>query len=433
MDARQRAIVANQFNRTVTETSGAIQLKTSEVFMRFCAEPFPDIFTVVSSSVSAGIGGGATVDKEKQNVQANAVATLAAALKESGTAIERSQTVNLLGMSLYRTCERYMNGAITDEELKIQASRDQQAMISILAIEQLTSLARPAPTKIILDGGLAEANATVSQDNMASKKALDDANVNLDTAKQLKELRLAESKQKDKCDFDDASKQALCDEATVKVDNANLALKQAEEQLKNATSTSNTKVGNGLTTNVVINDNRKPDIQTLDNETIKHIADTVYKLAELGTKFDRCQFIAIKDHTSEHLRECNNNNIPSSVEIPIKDGTKTPSKSSTCSFDDSETKFYVQVQKGCSDCLKKATEAKIIFNTKLSESCKRLVNYPIEHLDEKNIPNDDEIRYFSDADKVMAELIAKELKVKVKRLMLKASPHVIEYWVGKSN
>ena len=191
MDARQRAIIANQFNRTVTETPGANKVKTSEVFMRFCAEPFPDIFTVVSSSLSAGVGAGANVDKEKQNAQANAVATIAAALKESGTAIERSQTVNLLGMSLYRTCERYMNGAITDEELKIQASRDQQAMISILAIEQLTSLARPAPTKIILDGGLAEASAIVNQDNATSKKVLDDAKVNLDTAKQLKDIRLA--------------------------------------------------------------------------------------------------------------------------------------------------------------------------------------------------------------------------------------------------
>ena len=34
----------------------------------------------------------------------------------------------------------------------------------------------------------------------------------------------------------------------------------------------------------------------------------------------------------------------------------------------------------------------------------------IEQFDEKNMPNDDEIRYFNELDKAITELIAKELK-----------------------
>lgn len=433
MDARQRAIIANQF-RTVTETSSENKVKTSEVFMRFCAEPFPDIFTVVSSSVSAGVGAGATLDKEKQNAQANAVATIAAALKESGTAIERSQTVNLLGMSLYRTCERYMNGAITDEELKIQASRDQQAMISILAIEQLTNLARPAPTKIILDGGLAEAVASNVVSSEAAKKALNAAKANYEKAEKLKKDELSKSKLTDKCVFDDATAKRTCEDATDSFNSAGHALNKAQadfDKESNASISASAKVGSNQTTHIVINDNRKPDIDALSNETVKYIADAVVQLAKIGTKFDRCQYADINNIRS--IRECNGTDKSDSSMLPVKSlaGTDEKAIKSCASIKNSNIVFYVQAQKNCDKCEEDAEEAKIIVNTLLRENCESLVSYPIEYLDAKNFPNKSEIRYFDESDKVMAEEIAATLKVSPKQFRLNASHHVIEYWVGK--
>jgi hypothetical protein len=52
---------------------------------------------------------------------------------------------------MYRTCERYLNGAIDRATFVVQAGRDWRAMIAILAIEQLTRTVRP-PSTIISAG-----------------------------------------------------------------------------------------------------------------------------------------------------------------------------------------------------------------------------------------------------------------------------------------
>jgi hypothetical protein len=51
--------------------------------------------------------------------------------------IERLQAIRMLRESLYRTCERYLSGAIDRASLAIQAERDFRALTAILAIEAL--------------------------------------------------------------------------------------------------------------------------------------------------------------------------------------------------------------------------------------------------------------------------------------------------------
>lgn len=101
MDARQRAILS-------TYQIGRPQAT------RFCAEPLPDVFTAISASLAAE--AAVTPAAEGTGV----TAALAAAIKESASTISRSQTVNLLAQSMYRTCERYMSGAITETDFIIQ-------------------------------------------------------------------------------------------------------------------------------------------------------------------------------------------------------------------------------------------------------------------------------------------------------------------------
>ena len=73
-------------------------------------------------------------------------------IAQSAATAERTQTINLLRESMFRTCERYMNGAIDRTSFVVQAGRDWRAMIAILAIEQLTQVQRPLSTTISAAG-----------------------------------------------------------------------------------------------------------------------------------------------------------------------------------------------------------------------------------------------------------------------------------------
>jgi hypothetical protein len=111
---------------------------------RFCAEPSPDVFSVVAQALSAGGTFGKSVDPATLEVALNAAFSSA----EQASTIPRTQTVNMLRELMFRTCERYLSGGISDLELPLQAIRDQRLMVSILAIEQLTGAVAPKPVTI---------------------------------------------------------------------------------------------------------------------------------------------------------------------------------------------------------------------------------------------------------------------------------------------
>ncbi len=111
---------------------------------RMCAEASPDVFSALAASAS----GALKVDAKSQSGEAKA----ALAIAETAATIERTQTINLLRESFYRTCERYLSGAISRSELVVQSGRDWRAMIAILAIEQLTRTARPTATVLVAGG-----------------------------------------------------------------------------------------------------------------------------------------------------------------------------------------------------------------------------------------------------------------------------------------
>ncbi|HYD38715.1 MAG TPA: hypothetical protein VEA60_13945 [Allosphingosinicella sp.] len=123
---------------------------------RICAEASPDVFTALSTSAGADLGFN------QSGTDTEAAAKLAIAIAESAGTIERTQTINLLRESMYRTCERYLSNALGKEAFVVQAGRDWRAMIAILAIEQLTRTARPAPT-ILIPGGTSATITTPSE------------------------------------------------------------------------------------------------------------------------------------------------------------------------------------------------------------------------------------------------------------------------------
>lgn len=128
MDAKQRNVLIVQRGSDVA---------------RMCAEPSPDVFSVFAQSLGGGVKGGTSGPQ-----QVEAAANFALSRAENGATISRTQTSNVVREMLYRTCERYLNGAIGAEQFAIQAIRDQRMVVSILAIEQLTGLLAP-PTVIL--------------------------------------------------------------------------------------------------------------------------------------------------------------------------------------------------------------------------------------------------------------------------------------------
>jgi hypothetical protein len=176
--AKQRLVLTNLAKidtNTTTGTGNAAVQKTKHITLRrYCAEPSPDVFTVLGQSASGGLSYGHTADPKSLN------AALQGALSstESGSTISRTQTINMLKEMMYRTCESYLNGQISDDEYPIIAARDQRIMTSILAIEQLTGVVQPKPIAIA-----STANASTGQTSSEAILALEKAKKEVDDNK----------------------------------------------------------------------------------------------------------------------------------------------------------------------------------------------------------------------------------------------------------
>lgn len=158
IDAKQRVILSTR----------VFDPKSESFAMRYCSEPAPDAFSAFSTSASGDLSA---MDLRGASPEVKLRAALA--LSETAATIERTQTINLLRESMFRTCERYMGGAISNDELIVQAARDQRAMVAVLAIEQLTGVVRAKST--VLSSGAAAATYTdPSQLYEALKNAQED-------------------------------------------------------------------------------------------------------------------------------------------------------------------------------------------------------------------------------------------------------------------
>ncbi|RDZ27110.1 hypothetical protein DX914_12675 [Lysobacter silvisoli] len=101
------------------------------------------MFTALATSLSAG--AEATFSADKAQALSGEIKH---ALSENAATIERTQTINILREAMFRNCERYLSGAVSTDEFIVQAARDQRAMVHILAIEQITGVARAQSTAL---------------------------------------------------------------------------------------------------------------------------------------------------------------------------------------------------------------------------------------------------------------------------------------------
>ena len=195
VDAKQRFLISNVATTSVeTEGNGTKTTREVERVRRFCAEYSPDVFSVLSQSAS----GQASFGQESDTKTLNAALKGAFSSGEAGATIARTQTINMLKEMMYRTCERYMNGQIGDDEYTTIAARDQRIMTSILAIEQLTGSITPAPTVIAVSGesGTGQSSGDAMTILATAKKALTAAQ----EASEKAETAYSEFNQTKKCD-----------------------------------------------------------------------------------------------------------------------------------------------------------------------------------------------------------------------------------------
>lgn len=114
-DASQRLVI----NTKTHPTSRPGRVNPERIV---CAEPSPDVASIVANTFGAGInilgkGNGAFAAG-----QSTALAQLA----------ERTITVQLLRDQMYRACEAYSNGAISGTEYSLLMSRNNDAMVTLM-------------------------------------------------------------------------------------------------------------------------------------------------------------------------------------------------------------------------------------------------------------------------------------------------------------
>ena len=235
VDAKQRFLLSNVITKTTGSTQGSPSTPmTTEKYRRYCAEPSPDVFSVLSQAASGGGSFGQTADPKSMNIALQA----AFSNSETGASISRTQTINMLKEMMYRTCERYLNGQISDFEYPIIAARDQRIMTSILAIEQLTGAVLPKPVVIAATGsastGQSTSDAILSLDN-ADKKVAEKKNAFETAQKEFVEIDNPEGS----CDALMAKKatEVTSDEEKTKLKKCNEKkgnIEKAEKELKDA-------------------------------------------------------------------------------------------------------------------------------------------------------------------------------------------------------
>ncbi len=101
-----------------------------------CAEPSPDALAAISVALAANIDAA-------QQGSGSASFSTAESVVNIGL---RTQTIQLLRDGMYRLCEAYFNSALDGLNMADLQARYQNAMVTLLAIEQLTGAATPVPS-----------------------------------------------------------------------------------------------------------------------------------------------------------------------------------------------------------------------------------------------------------------------------------------------
>ncbi|PHR92131.1 MAG: hypothetical protein COA69_08980 [Robiginitomaculum sp.] len=167
LDGKQRAILINRYKGAAGNTNPTLSdIENNPMQYRICSEPAPDVFSAYATALAVKAAKNGT----------DIGASLGLSNSETAATIERTQTINLMRESMFRTCERHMNGAYSRQEMQIQAARDQRMMVAVLAIEQLTGVSRGRSTILspTAQVNISETSNDIWEQYKESKKVVDE-------------------------------------------------------------------------------------------------------------------------------------------------------------------------------------------------------------------------------------------------------------------
>jgi hypothetical protein len=143
-----------------------------------CAEPSPDALSAYGASLSGTFAKSSTEQ-----------AQLAAALAEQSASIGlRTQSIQLMRDAMYRACEGYLSGGISEGEFYSLQRRFQNLTLGLLAIEQLTGAVKAEQVALSTSAGAATGDNTEVEtaaltkartDQNAAQDAYDAANLQI--------------------------------------------------------------------------------------------------------------------------------------------------------------------------------------------------------------------------------------------------------------
>lgn len=187
LSADNRAIVVMPNVNVLQRTDGGTSPASFQIVPRtvVCAEPQADAIRAVAQELAAGLKASSPVT----GGTVAADASLAAAAREAvGSMAQRTPTVQLMRDTLYRACEGVMNGVLDTSHVEFIASRIDNIMVALHAIDGLTNAPNVAPIAITVPGsatatpgGTTTAGATtvnLTSPNAPTRSPLDANNAN---------------------------------------------------------------------------------------------------------------------------------------------------------------------------------------------------------------------------------------------------------------
>ena len=190
---------------------------------------------------------------------------------------------------MFRTCERYLNGAYNDLEMSIQAIRDQRLMVSILAIEQITGAVTPKPVVIGAAGtssaGPGDAALVRLDDALKAKQSAEESYKNAD--KFFNELNgddkkcdaIADAVKKGETLSDDQKKtQPKCDEARTNLASANSILAEKTDHYSDLKRLASVATSSSTS----VSSTAPGGLDRAHSESVEKVADTVGQIVKLN-------------------------------------------------------------------------------------------------------------------------------------------------------
>lgn len=168
--AENRTVIVRPYSQTMHK--GRKIIPTEIV----CAEPSPDVVTIVSKSfnLSTGLEGVLRQPDINADVAGKAVAAMSIARAQALAQLtNRLATIQLLRDGLYRACEAYANGALSDVAYAVMLSGYSDVMVTLLTGELV---AGNFGQSLAILGTSASGAATATADESAQDAAKVEAN-----------------------------------------------------------------------------------------------------------------------------------------------------------------------------------------------------------------------------------------------------------------